>query len=167
MTPRPRSHDGLSLLHVLLLLVGLGVLASVAIPAWFHRPAVTLDSAARLLASDLRWAQDRAAFLGSRVEVRLDEEGDGYRVVDGQGRLLPAPLGPRPFVRQYSIDAVFRGVTIAGEDRFVGYDGNGRAELPASFVLHFRGARREVLVEAPSGRIHVDGLERTWSEPVY
>lgn len=167
MASKSSRPSGFSLLQVLLLLLGLGVTASMAIPAWFSQPAVTLDSAALLLARDLRWAQDRAAFEGQVVELHVDADRTGYRVVDEHGLLLDAPLGPRGFVRDYDVDAVFRGVRLEGDGAVARFDASGRAERAMEFELCFEGATRVLRVEAPFGRILIEGLTRDWQDPAF
>ena len=101
-----------TILELLVLLAAVSVVASVGIPAYFSRPAVTLDSAAKLLAKDLREVQNRAALYEEALMIRFDEDGQGYAATDRRGQPLLSPYGRGPFVRDYDIDAVFRGVRV-------------------------------------------------------
>ena len=155
----PRRR-GTSLLGVLVLLAVLGVAASLAIPAWFHRPDVTLENAAHLLAQDLRDVQNRATLAHFAMEVRFEPDGDGYRAVRTNGEPLNAPVGDGPFVRTYSRDAVFRGVRVLRVD-FEGaeamrFDRRGSAVTTGEIVLGFRGEERTVHVDRRTGRLYVD-----------
>ena len=63
---RGRRSSGFTILELLILMVVLGIAASVGIPSYFSRPDVTLKSAAELLANDLREVGGRAAVYRSR-----------------------------------------------------------------------------------------------------
>ena len=60
----PAGRAGVSLLVMLIVLAVMAIVAGVAIPAYFGRHGITLDNAARLLARDLRVAQNMAGFEG-------------------------------------------------------------------------------------------------------
>ena len=137
------KRGGFGLLHLLLLLGLLAVAAGVAIPAWFDGSGRTLANATRLLADDLRDAQNRAAFNGRDTHVEFREDGDGYRVVNRNGEPEPAPIGKGPFQRIYSFDGIFRGIQVEsvdlGGDRTLVYDRSGFASEAGTITLSFRG----------------------------
>ena len=155
----PRA--GYSLLHLTLLLATMSALASLAIPAFFGQPDVTLENAVRLFVRDLRDAQDRAAFQHRPLRLEFDDEGDGYAIVDDTGEPVEAPIGDGGFRRVYSIDAVFRGVVV--EEHAVGPEGavhfgpRGRALNGGRVVLAYQGERRHVEIEPTTGNVRVDG----------
>ncbi len=78
-------------MELLIVLALLSFTASVGIPAYFARPSITLDNAARLLAKDLRNVQNRAALYGEQLEIRFDEEGSGYAATERFGESLISP----------------------------------------------------------------------------
>ena len=101
---RSASHphrSGFTILELLIALAVIVVVATIAIPAWFGRVDVTLNNAIKLLAQDLRDAQDRAAYGRREVVVDFSDDGDGYVVQDLEGKPLPAPeitlIWPHPF----------------------------------------------------------------------
>lgn len=159
------SRAGFSLLHMTLLLAVMTLLACVAIPGWFSRSDVTLDNAVQLLARDLSDAQDRAAFQHRSLRFEFDVGGDGYTVIDTQGRSLEAPVGRGRFVRRYSADAVFRGVRVeslaVGPDNALHFGPRGMALNGGRLVLAFQGEKRLIEIESASGNVSVDG------EPYY
>lgn len=167
-SPSLRLLRGINLLEVFLGLVLLGIGASLAIPAWFGRSEVTLDNAARLLATDLRKAQNRAAFRRLGTQVEFAESGVAYRVMDETGLPAPAPIGDGPFERVYERDAVFRGVRVAEVDfdggRVLRYDRRGAAQSGGRIVLEFGDSDRQVTlsVRKGAGWIQVDGLSEPW-----
>ncbi len=152
---------GFTILELMILLVGLTVIASVGIPAYFGRPAVTLDGAANLLAKDLREVQNRAALYEEALWIRFDEDGNGYQITDGAGEPLLSPYGDGPFVRDYPFDAVFRGVSIVdvtpAKPGCVVFDRNGMPIDSVAVTIEYRGERREVVIRERSGLIAIDG----------
>lgn len=165
MTRVPRtSKAGFTILQVALILVSLTTLACLAIPFWFGREEVTLDNAAVLLAEDLREVQNRAAFQRSPLRVVFHPDGGGYEVRDSAGRLAVAAIGGRPFLREYDRDAVFRGVRVdrirTRTENEMLYGPRGLLLEGAEIRLAFEGETRTLSVEAGTGRIEVEGLER-------
>lgn len=155
----PTRSSGLSLLHVLLILVSFGTVACVGILSWFSRSEVTLDNAIQLLVDDLQLVQDRAAFERRALTVIFHAGGRGYEVVDDRGEGLQALLGSGLFVRQYDADAVFSGVTIEEIDleggTSVTYLPTGEAQDQGRIVLAFEGQRRTVTISDGSGQLQV------------
>lgn len=169
--PHDEPGRGYSLVHLVLILVALSGTACLLVPGWFERQGVTLDNAATLLASDLRDAQNRAAFEHRPLRVTFHAGGDGYDVTDSFGGPLSAPVGDGPFERHYSRDGVFRGVTFEavrlGPDRSLEYGPRGLVVHGGEIVLAFRGETRTVRVTGPSGHIEIDGLTTAWEDSDY
>ena len=98
-TDRASSRGAFTILELLVLLAVLSAVASLGIPAYFSRPAVTLDSAAKLLAKDLREVQNRAALYEEALMIRFDEDGHGYAATICAGEITfldGEPTGARP-----------------------------------------------------------------------
>jgi Tfp pilus assembly protein FimT len=168
MPPRTTSATlrGFTILELLIILALLTITASVGIPAYFARPAVTLDSAARLLAADMREVQNRAALYRLPLMVEFPEDGTGYRGVKENGEPLHSPYTDGPFVRVYPADAVFEGVRVLAVrspqgDR-VAFSPRGLAAATASIVLGFDGETRTIRIRKDSGLVEIDGLEDPW-----
>ncbi|MEE2939310.1 MAG: type II secretion system protein [Planctomycetota bacterium] len=157
---RGHRSSGFTILELLILMVVLGVAASVGIPSYFGRPDVTLTSAAELLARDLREVGGRAAVYREALQLRFDDDGGGYSAADRSGQLLVSPHGAGPFVRRYDVDAVFRGVTIEALEpetpRSVTFDATGTASHSIAVTIGYRGETRVVTLAARTGLIAVD-----------
>jgi hypothetical protein len=169
MPGRPRlGRGGLNLLGLTAILLAIAVAASVAIPAWFNQPSVTLDNAARLLAQDLRELQNRAAYNFQSLEMHFDAGGDGYACFDQDGEPLRAPAGKGAYRRTYSRDAVFRGVRLsrvdAGAQGVVRFDPRGMLAEDARMELTYGGEVRVVHLERGAGLLRIDGLSEPWHE---
>lgn len=168
MLQSPRAltekRRGFTILELLIILALLTITASVGIPAYFARPAVTLDSAARLLAADLREVQNRAALYQLPLCVELSEEG--YQGIQANGEALHSPYTDGPFVREYGADAVFEGVRIlrvsSPQGNRVTFSPKGLAATTASIVLGFGEETRTVRIRKGSGLVEIDGLDHPW-----
>ena len=147
------------------------LIAAVAIPAYFSQSDVTLESAAVLLAKDLRAAQNRAAYTGDATRMEFLPDGDGYLVFDGEGRPVDNPRNELPFERRYSIDAVFRGVRITdvelGERTALQFDGRGDPDGPIRVTLQFDGDERVVTLVPPYGEIELIVSTSGWIDLGY
>ena len=159
---------GFSLLELAIALALITIAAIVAIPSFYARPGVTLDSAAILLAKDLRHAQNLAAQRGIEVVLEFSPDGTGYRVIDAEGRAVQNPLGAGALIRDYARDGVFEGVRIEsvqlGARASASYDARGLSLQGGSIRLGDRGARRTLSLQAGSGLIDIEGLSRPWSD---
>jgi Tfp pilus assembly protein FimT len=157
-----RGRKGVSLLVILLTLAVMAIAAGLAIPAFYSQHGVTLDNAARLLARDLRVAQNLAGFEGQPCTFQFLPEGRGWRVVDEQGLVIERPDQKGRFERDLTVDGVFEGVRLehidfsgAGE---VHFDRAGRALPGGTLLVSFEGQSRVLRVVALSGRLILNGL---------
>lgn len=161
-----RKQGGFTIVELTIVLVLLSMTASIGIPAYFSRPTITLDNAAKLLAKDLREIQNRAARYQEQLEIRFPKDGSGYAATDRMGEPLISPYGVGDFRRHYPIDAIFRGVTIkkvrAGGDRAISFSPEGRPLESAEVVIEFRGEQRTVMIRGRSGLLAIDGLNEPW-----
>jgi hypothetical protein len=159
--PRPRVA-GVSLVVVLVSLVLVGAIAVIAIPAYFNRHDVTLDSACRLLSRDIRSLQNRAAL--EKHEVRLEFGPDGWRALDTSGAPVAGVGETVPIVRRFAGEGVFVGVVVEsyelGPDKLLGIDARGLVTEHAEIVLSFRGEHRRLKIHRGSGEIAVESLAR-------
>ncbi|MEZ6016690.1 MAG: type II secretion system protein [Planctomycetota bacterium] len=173
MSPAPRRQPaiaarrtGFTILELTIVLAVLAILSSFTIPAWFDRPEITLDNAARLVARDLRDVQNRAALYQTTLLMRFDEDGGGYAAMSEEGTALVSPYGAHPFLRRFDRDAVFRGVRIESFDLggldAVEFTPKGTARQGARFVLTYRGEQRVLRMRPFSGLIEIDGLREPW-----
>ena len=157
---RPRT--GLSILGVCLSLMAIAIVSSFAIPTFFERPSVTLESAADLFAKDIVDLQNQAFLNFETVELRFLDGGDGYTGHHKDGSLLPAPTGDGTFRREYSFNAVFRGVRMdvieLGEGNTLRFDRQGLALTSMRVLFSYEGGTCEVRVEEGSGRVIIEDV---------
>lgn len=153
---------------MLLVLTAMAVAAGIAIPAYFGMDGVTLDNAARLLARDLRLAQNMAGFEGQPCRFEFLAEGKGWRVVGNDGSVLERSDHPGPFERDFTRDGVFEGVRLAHIDfdggKWLRFDKAGRALPGGTLQVTFRDQMCVVRVIPLSGRIIINGLAQEFYE---
>lgn len=158
----PPWRAGVSLLTMLLALACMAIVAGFAIPAFFRMHGITLDNAARLLARDLRVAQNMSVSEGLPCTFQFLDEGRGWRVLGADGNVLARPDQKGPFERDFTTDGVFEGVRLAhidfGGKRSLHFDRAGRALPGGSLQIMFDGEVRVVRVVALSGRVILNGL---------
>jgi type II secretion system protein H len=150
-------REGFTLLELLIVLALITVIAAISTWAYFARPEVTLDNAIRLLARDLRIAQNRAILLRRPVSLVFAPDGDGYRIVDETGATLPDRPEFERVERRYSRDAIFEGVKVlrsglAAEGR-IQFPCDGREPPPGRIMLSYREETRTLEIEHGTGRI--------------
>jgi len=159
---------GISILLISLSLAFFTVLSTLAIPMFYERPVVTLDNASTLMASDLRYAQNEAAISGLGTSVHFDVAGDGYRVEYESCSPVANPIGGGPLQREFSIDAIFEGVSMQPVEGTtfdpVHFDANGFCLDSGAYRIDYRGEHRIVRLEAGSGLIQIDGLTNGWRD---
>ena len=154
---RADERSAFTLLELLIVLVLITVIAAISTWAYFSRPEVTLDNAIRILARDLRIAQNRAILLRRPVSIVFAEDGDGYRLVDRTEH--PAADHPdfERIERRYSRDAIFEGVRIlpvglAAKGELV-FPCDGREPPPGRIMVSYRDETRTLEIEDRTGRI--------------
>ncbi len=161
-----RLASGLSILHLALGLVIVTVLTGVAIPLFYAQPKITLDHAAILLANDLRYAQNEAAISGESTSIKFDQDGDGYSAQYSSGLPIANPVGGGELVRQYSFDAIFRGVSleVLSGSTATRFDRHGFATTPIDIRLSYQGDTRLLRMAVGSGLVEISGLETSWED---
>ena len=154
--PRGRRSTGFTILELLILMVVLGVAAR-RDPVVLRRPDVTLESAAELLANDLRELGGRAAVYREKLSLRFDEDGDGYSATDWSGQLLVSlrrrPLRPPLRLRRGLPRSDHRGAEPA--PRSVTFDATGTASHSISVTVGY--AERPAWSRSPrTGLVTID-----------
>lgn len=154
-----RVRAGFTILELLIVLTLVALTATVSISAFFSRTEVTLDSAARLLAEDLRSAQNRAATMHRRVVFQFTADGRGYVSFDqAHGRRTRAN-DSEGIVRLYPRDAVFEGVRISdvalGDLDHVLFQDDGAVVNGGQVTITYQNETRTVVIEPGKSWIRV------------
>jgi prepilin-type N-terminal cleavage/methylation domain-containing protein len=166
MPGRSPSLRGFTLLELLLVLLVLSLCAATTVRWYFSHADVTLENAAVLLARDLRAAQHRSIFLGEPSRFTFPSDGSGYTVLDAAGEPAHNPQTDEPFLRIYSDDGVFAGVSVvevdAGGDRTLEIDGRGLPLDDLAVTLGYHDERRTLLLDKKTTVITIVGSTSGW-----
>jgi prepilin-type N-terminal cleavage/methylation domain-containing protein len=166
MPGRSSSRGGFTLLELLIVLVLISLCAATTVRWYFSHGDVTLENAAILLARDVRAAQHRSIFLGEKSLFVFLSDGSGYSVLGAAGEPAHNPQTDEPFLRVYSDDGVFKGVTVlevdAGGDRTLEIDGRGLPLEDLTVTLAYHDDRRTVLLDRKSSEITIAGTTSGW-----
>lgn len=165
MVPKPLTkRSGFTLFELLIVISVLSIWSAFTIAQHFEEPDITLESAAVLVAKDLRTAQDRSAYLGEPARFELNP--DGYRLVDRRGRVVRHPRSQEPFHREWTMDAVFDGIQVEGlepgESRAIEIDRSGGVRSSEVITLSFRGEERSIKLYSATSRIVILGSTSDW-----
>lgn len=161
--------EGFTLIELALVITLIGILAWLAYPSLGSINEIRLDAAARRVASDLRYAQNRA--IGSRTihGVRFDVSAGRYIVYAGTSATAvvnPADRG-KTLAVSFASFAEMRGVSIEsaafGSTPGVTFDYYGvprdtagvELSSPGRVVLLYQGQRDTVTVAPQTGVIRV------------
>ena len=169
--PGARGRLGVSLFTILVSLCAVGLLAVLAIPAFFGNPDITLHNACELLLRDVRTAQSRADQLETGAVFHLHR--DGWEATTPTGEVLSRRAPEDGIVRVFSENGVFEGVVLeridfGGDDRF-GFDENGLILEGGSLEVVFRGERLRVEIDPIEGLTvtRPDGTVVLGDEPLF
>lgn len=109
-----KKRTAFTLMETLITVTILGILASVILPAMQSTNTRTLESAARILAADLRLARSLAIQFNTDYTVRFDQQNNVYEIVHtGTGNPPPItnPLAPNPQDGTYLVELERLGAT--------------------------------------------------------
>jgi hypothetical protein len=166
MPGRSPSQRGLTLLELLSLLFVISLCAATTVRWYFSHGDVTLENASILLARDLRAAQHRSIFLGEPSHFVFLGDGAGYTVLDATGAPARNPQTDELFLRVYSDDGVFTGVSIveadAGGDHTLDIDGRGITLEDLAVTLSYHDERRTLLLDKATSVITIVGSTSGW-----
>src|SRR5262245_24860592 len=164
----PVVRRGFTLLELLIVLVVVSLCAATTVRWYFSHADVTLENAAILLVRDVRAAQHRSIFLGEKSRFVFLSDGSGYSVLGAAGQPARNPQTDEPFLRVYSNDGVFNGVSVldvdAGGDRTLEIDGRGLPLEELTVTLAYRDERRTILLDRKSCEITIVGSTSGWTD---
>ncbi len=159
MYPAPySSRRGYTLIEVLVVVTVLGIATAVVAPSMLQAGTLGVQAAARIVVSDILYAQNEAVIQHKTRRVVFEPALDRYRVTDGNGTTLNSPLqgaGDGNYQISFADDPRFQGVAIVSAD-FNGsptleFDDLGTPASGGTVVLEFDGERYTVTVGAFTG----------------
>jgi len=136
-TRRRFSHGGFTLIELIAVIVVMGILAAVAVPAMSSTTQTRAGLAAKQMLRDATFARQRAVATGTRTWIVFDPDNDAWSILaedtDNPGRAGAAavqdPATGRAFRQTLGVDE-FIGVALLNvdldDDAEVGFDWIGR-----------------------------------------
>ncbi|MBN1764296.1 MAG: type II secretion system protein [Sedimentisphaerales bacterium] len=110
---RDHLDKGFTLVEMLVVIVIIGIAATVVIPMIGDNSDMQLTSASRKLITDLLWAQTVSISTQQRYQVVFDTANETYEIQDQDGTVINDPITKAPARMDYTVDNYLRSVEIA------------------------------------------------------
>lgn len=110
-----RAPSGFTLVELVVVIIILAIAAAIVLPRAFGTADLRAQSAARILVSDLEYAQNTAIVLQSDITVSFDVSGNSYEVSNGSETLIH-PITHQEYVVDFDTKHGFDGVSIDAVD---------------------------------------------------
>lgn len=114
------SQGGFTLVEVLMVLLILGIAATIVIPMINDTSDMQVTSAARQIASTLMYAQTASISTQDQYQVVFDTGSNSFEVQDSLGAVIVDPVVGNPYQIEYPNDKRTRNVSI----ETVNFDGS-------------------------------------------
>ncbi|MEX0653772.1 MAG: GspH/FimT family protein [Phycisphaeraceae bacterium] len=155
---------GYTLIEVMIVVIVVSIVAAVIVPQMLQAGTLGVQAAARMIISDILYAQNEAVAQQGTRQVVFDVDGNSYRVTDGDGVTLTTPWhgGSGEHRVDLSEDNRFAGVRITaatfGGEPTLAFDDMGGAASGGHVIIEFNDERFRINVAAFTGRVTVEKL---------
>lgn len=154
----PRSSKAFTLVEILVVVMVLLVVAAAAIPYVTGTTDTQVMSAARVLASDLQYAQSQAITTQAPVAVTFDTNQNSYTLSNASGPLVH-PITKNTYTVSYASTSGMQGVVLAsasfGGTAGVTYDELGSPSSAGTVKLQAGSYVYQIQVASATGKITV------------
>ena len=145
-----------------MVIVIMGIAALVVVPQVLDAGTVSIQAAARLIVSDLLYAQNEAVAAQASFKVAFDPTNNRYQVTDGNDQVLTNEQIGGPYLIDFSSDDRIKNVTLATTDfngqTVITFDEMGSPSAGGTIELT-SGSRHYRITVAPfTGRVTVESL---------
>ena len=153
-----RQAQGFTLAEIMVVVAIVGIAAAMVVPMIGDTSDIQAASAARMLMSDLEYAQGRAMVTQSPVTVAFDTDAGSYLLRDAGGTTLTHPVTHNPFA--VSLAASGMGDTALSQVNFGGvaavtFDALGAPNAAGFVVLLAGSSGRRIDLAAVTGKATV------------
>ena len=159
-TRRERSRTGFTLIEIIVVLVILAVAAAMIVPYAVGTTSFQASAAARLIMSDLEYAQNQAITTQTPVSVTFSVNGNFYIVSNASGTLIH-PISKQAYVVDFDTSSGFDKVSVSsvgfGGGVVVTFDALGAPDNDGTVVIVAGSHTYTVTVAPVSGRVEVSG----------
>lgn len=159
---RPRQVAvGFTMIEILVVVLILAIAAGIVIPNVINTADLQAISAARMIASDLQYAQNTAITSQSSVKVVFDTSGNFYKLTknDSQSTPLKHPINKTDYIVNFANQAGFNQLTIVsavfGSGQTVKFDPIGAPDNPGVVTVKAGSETYRISVAAATGLVTV------------
>jgi type II secretion system protein H len=152
--------SGLTLIETLMVLLVMGIAATLAVPALHSVFTETkIDSAATWLMGDMRYAQSLAILTQQPHAVVFDPANNAYRLTDQGGTTVQHPLHKKTYQVNFATLEQLRDVDLVsatfGGTSTLTFGALGAPQSGGTVTLSLSGRQRVIAVIYPTGRVVV------------
>jgi len=156
-------REGYTLIEVLVVVTIIGLAGAIIVPQMLAAGTLGVQAAARMVISDILYAQNEAIAQQDDRSVAFDESNNRYQINDASGSPISASWQAGNSSSNYIIDLAndsrFSGVTLENVDfngtNTLTFDALGAPSSGGTLELVFNGNRYRVAVAAFTGRVTV------------
>jgi prepilin-type N-terminal cleavage/methylation domain-containing protein len=159
------SVAGFTLVEVLAVVVIMGIAAAIVVPQMLAAGTMGVQAAARMVISDLLYAQNEAIAQQAARRVVFDVANNSYRITDASDTTLSVSWkngSAENYIVDFANDSRFSGVTLQSADfggtATIEFDDLGGPNSGGTIELVFKNIRYRVTVAAFTGRVTVAKL---------
>ncbi len=155
-----KGRCAFTLVEIIVVLVILAIAATVVVPYATGTSSIQASSAARLIMSDLEYAQNQAITTQTPVSVTFSVSGNSYTVSNASGTLIH-PISKQAYVVDFDTLSGFGNVSVSEADfggaSNVTFDALGAPDNNGTVTVVAGPHTYTVTVAPVSGRVTVSG----------
>jgi type II secretory pathway pseudopilin PulG len=163
-----RRTPGYTLVEVLIIVAILGIAASIIVPQMLAAGTLGVQAAARIIISDILFAQNDAIAQQRNRKVVFDPASESYSLTDENNAILSANWKggtTNNYTVDFIADSRFQGVVIVSANfgggatpQTLEFDALGGPLNGGTVEIEFQGRRYRITVASFTGRVTVDLL---------
>ncbi|QNN24597.1 prepilin-type N-terminal cleavage/methylation domain-containing protein [Planctomycetales bacterium ZRK34] len=154
----PRA-EGFTLVEILVVVIILGIAASVVVPQMLDAGTLSIQAASRMIIADILFAQNEAIGRQATRKVVFDVPNNAYRLTDGNDVTLTVNWKSGNYSVDFDTDNRFAGVQLKAVDfeggNSVTFDELGAPSSGGTVDLSASGTSYRVTVTPFTGRVTV------------
>lgn len=131
-----QGKRGFTLVEILAVLVIIGIASAIVVPSLGTRDDLKAAAAARVLVSDLIYAQNLAITKQAPCYVRFDVSTNSYRLLSaaspGGDTVMTSPLTQQPYIERFGAGTRFESITLTSAT-FDGLDSSYAGQFTVAF----------------------------------
>jgi len=160
-----KKSPGITLVELLVIFVVVGILSAIVVTRFKSYYSVQLYNAARLLTSDIKYAQNTAEITQLNHRVTFSPALDKYVVTLGTTTALVDPVTRKPMERDFTRSKEFKNIDIqlaefpaGGGTDYVEFNPLGVPSSGGRVVLEYKGEVYEITVSTWTGYVNLNKI---------